>query len=297
MMNPETGTKKNLLDKLFGGLNMNWLTVVLFAVGAAVLTAVFLIVPVFKNTSFERMGVFLEAWIFFAVIIMANCKKPLESALKTFVFFLISQPLIYLIQVPFSPMGWSIFSYYPRWLIATLITFPLAFVGWYITKRNWLSVLILAPVLAFLGTVVYESGLRCVRQFPHLLVTALFCLLQIILYILAFFPDLPKKMVGLLVPIAAAAVLGLTAPKVDVNATDFLPDSPTLSESAEVVMDENPVAEVSIESTGKDSMVRIHAADFGTADFVIRDGKQEYAYTLEVFEDENGHSQLRITER
>lgn len=29
-------------------------------------------------------------------------KKPLESALKTFVFFLISQPLIYLLQVPFS---------------------------------------------------------------------------------------------------------------------------------------------------------------------------------------------------
>lgn len=164
-------------------------------------------------------------------------------------------------------------------------------------NMNWLSVLILAPVLAFLGTVVYESGLRCVRHFPHLLVTALFCLLQIILYILAFFPDLPKKMVGLLVPIAAAAVLGLTAPKVDVNATNFLPDSPTLSESAEVVMDENPVAEVSIESTGKDSMVRIHASNFGTADFVIRDGKQEYAYSLEVFEDENGHSQLRIIER
>lgn len=296
-MNPETGTKKNLLDKLFGGLNMSWLTVVLFAVGAAVLTAVFLLVPVFKNTSFERMGIFLEAWIFFAVIIMANCKKPLESALKTFVFFLISQPLIYLIQVPFSPMGWGIFTYYQRWFIATLITFPLAFVGWYITKRNWLSVLILAPVLAFLGTVVLECGLRCSRHFPQMLVAVLFCLMQIVLYVLAFFPDLPKKLVGFLIPIAAAVVLGLTAPQVDMNATNFLPDSPTLSESAEVVMDENPVAEISIASTGKDSMVQIHASEFGTADFVIRDGKKEYAYTLEVFEDEAGHSQLRITER
>ncbi len=130
-----------------------------------------------------------------------------------------------------------------------------------------------------------------------MLVAILFCLMQIVLYVLAFFPDLPKKLVGFLIPIAAAVVLGLTAPQVDMNATNFLPDSPTLSESAEVVMDENPVAEISIASTGKDSMVQIHASEFGTADFVIRDGKKEYAYTLEVFEDEAGHSQLRITER
>ncbi len=59
-----------------------------FAVGTAVISTVFLIVPIFKNTSFMRMGETLEAWIFFAIIIIANCKKPLESALKTFVFFL-----------------------------------------------------------------------------------------------------------------------------------------------------------------------------------------------------------------
>ena len=70
--------------------------------------------------------------IFFAVIIMSNCKKPLESALKTFAFFLISQPLIYLLQVPFSPMGWGLFSYYPYWFYWTPATFPMAFVGWFI---------------------------------------------------------------------------------------------------------------------------------------------------------------------
>ena len=67
-------TGKNILirftDKLFGGLRMTWPVVILFAVGTALLTSVFLLVPIFKNTSFERMGVFLEAWILFAVIIM-----------------------------------------------------------------------------------------------------------------------------------------------------------------------------------------------------------------------------------
>ena len=61
---------------------MSWRDVILFAVGTAVLTFIFLVVPIFKNTSFERMGVTFEAWIFFAVIIMANCKTPVESALK-----------------------------------------------------------------------------------------------------------------------------------------------------------------------------------------------------------------------
>ncbi|MBQ2433139.1 MAG: hypothetical protein II266_01800, partial [Clostridia bacterium] len=140
---------KNILrrftDKLFGGLNMSWPVVIIFAVATAVVTAVFLIVPVFQNTSFIRMGETMEAWVLFAIIIMSNCKKPLESALKTFVFFLISQPLIYLLQVPFSEMGFGLFMYYKYWAIWTVLTFPMAFVGWFITKRNWLSLLILSP--------------------------------------------------------------------------------------------------------------------------------------------------------
>lgn len=74
----------DLINKMYGGLNMSWRNVIFFAVGTAVLTAIIMIVPVFRGTSFELMGVAFEAWIFFAVIIMTNCKKPLESALKTF---------------------------------------------------------------------------------------------------------------------------------------------------------------------------------------------------------------------
>ena len=108
---------RRFTDKLFGGLNMSWLSVILFAVGAALLTFAVLMIPAFENTSVRRIGETVEVWILFAVIIMSNCKKPLESALKTFVFFLISQPLIYLLQVPFSWMGWGLFQYYKYWFI------------------------------------------------------------------------------------------------------------------------------------------------------------------------------------
>ena len=202
---------KKTLDKLFGGLPMSWPAVLLYAVGAAVLTAVFLVVPVFKETSFYRMGVYLEAWILFAVLIMANCKKPLESAVKVFVFFLVSQPLIYLLQVPFSWQGWNLFSYYGRWFILTLLTFPAAFAGWYINKRSWLSVLILAPVLAFLGSIVYSSMSETISSFPHLLLTAVFCLLQIAAYVFVFFPKSSQKLVGLAVPAATIVALALIA--------------------------------------------------------------------------------------
>lgn len=206
-MNDKNNASGRFLNKLFGGLNMSWPRVILFAVGAAVLTAVFLIVPVFKNSSFERMGVYLEAWVLFAVLIMANCRKPLEAALKTFVFFLVSQPLIYLFQVPFSWLGWGIFSFYKTWLIWTVLTLPGAFVGWFITKRNWLSVLILSPVLAFLGYTLFDCAWTCLTGFPQYLLAALFCLAQIVLYIAAFFPKRAQKLVGALIP--AAVVLAL----------------------------------------------------------------------------------------
>lgn len=179
---------KDLINKLYGGLNMSWKKVILFAVGTAVLTAMIMIVPVIRNTSFGMIGVTFEAWIFFAVIIMANCKNPLESELKTFVFFLISQPLIYLLQVPFSFLGWGILKYYYNWILWTVLTFPMAFAGWFITKKNWLSVLIFAPVFAHLGFFGYGYGIECIQSFPHMLLAALFCLLQIILYMWAFSP-------------------------------------------------------------------------------------------------------------
>ena len=159
------------------------------------------------------MGVYFEAWIFFAVIVMANCKKPLESACKTFVFFLVSQPLIYLFQVPFSWMGWSLFGYYKTWFFLTLLTFPAAFVGWYITRKNWLSVLILAPVLAFLGYVVYESGAVCLRRFPRYLITVLFCLAQVALYVPAFCPKRAQKLVAAAIPAVTLIVLVILAPQ------------------------------------------------------------------------------------
>lgn len=288
--------KKGIIKKLYGGINMSWPVVLIMAVASAAVTAVFLIVPVFKDTSFRRMGEYLEAWIFLAVIIMSNCKKPLESAVKTFVFFLVSQPLIYLFQVPFSWQGWGLFGYYGYWFVLTLLTFPAAYVGWYITRRNWLSVLILAPVLASLGVYAADAAGRLVRNFPSLLVTFALCAGQIVVYIIAFFPEVPQKLAGALVAIAAAVAVQFMEPQVDLFSTMPAPDDLVLSENAEVIMGEGS-AEVTIVSTGEGSMLGIRAKAFGGTDFTIVDGDAEYEYNVEIYEDEGGHSQIRFTRR
>ena len=286
-----------LTEKLFGGIEMTWLKVILLAVGTAIVTAVFLIFPVFRNTSFERMGVHLEAWFLFAIIIMSNCKKPLESAVKTFVFFLVSQPLIYLIQVPFTELGWGIFGYYKYWFIATLLTFPMAFIGWYITRKDWLSLIIILPVLGFLGYTALEAFSFTSMHFPYHLVTALFCVLQILLYLAAFTSDKRQVIIGILVPVVAAAAIFLRSPGIDINGTNFLPDDPVLTEQAVVETDGSGLAEISIASTGESSMIGIRAKEYGTMEFTIKDGDAEYPYTLELYEDEGGHPQIRITPR
>ncbi len=73
-----------------------------------------------------------------------------------------------------------------------------------------------------------------------------------------------------------------------------MPDDPVLTENAVVEMDHNGNVSVAIQNTGEDSMVRIHATGYGSAGFVIRDGENVYRYTVVVYEDDGGHSQIRI---
>lgn len=288
---------RKFTDKLYGGINLTWPRLILYAVGAAVLTAVVLIVPIFKDTSFIRIGETFEAWVFFAVIIIANSKKPLDSALKTFVFFLISQPLIYLLQVPFSWQGWSLFQYYGYWFTLTLLTFPAAFIGWYIKKKNWLSLLILTPVLILLSFSCVGGLIQMIHHFPNMLVMVLFCILQILVYLYTFTEKIWQKIVGAIVPIAVIAVIILLPKDVEFSSTQFLPDNPKLTENAVVTVDDTGITDIKVSGTGDDSMILIQVHNYGTTSFTIKDGDNEYQYDIRIYEDDSGFSQIDISAR
>ena len=282
---------KKFTDKLFGGLKMSWLNVILFAVATAVYTAAMMIFVRPIDLSFRDIGATFECWILFAIIIMTNCKKPLESALKTFVFFLISQPLIYLFQVPFSEMGWRLFGYYRYWFIWTLLTLPMAFVGWYLKKRNWVSVLILSPMILLLASHGVGFIQSAIKNPPYHLLSGIFCFAQIILYAFALFDKKRDKIltlvIGLLCTLAVLISIFLTGGKSENIMVVFLEDDVT--PSAVITLEDEDFGKTETYFNDETKVVRIYTVldkEKSTV-MTVKDGDKIYKYRVSVFYVEN----------
>ena len=196
------------IKKLFGGINLTWPKLMTAAVIAGVFTAVMALIPGLHYTSFHTITVTFEVWILFGVLIIMNSQSNLDAALKCFVFFLISQPLVYLIQVPFSRLGWQLFGYYQFWFIWTLLCFPMGFIGYYMKKDKWWGYFILLPMIALTATsfLTYFSDFQF--SMPRYILIVLFCACAMILYPVAIFRNKKIRAVG--AAIGAAAVVILT---------------------------------------------------------------------------------------
>lgn len=201
----------SIITKIFGGLNITWPRLIIFSVLIGIYTALMaMFVP--DTCSFHDISATLEWWILFAIIIIINSKKPLEAALKTFVFFLVSQPLVYLIQVPFHWMGWGLFQYYPYWFMVTLLTFPGAFVGWYIKKDKWYSGIILAAAMCLLVVTgaMYLGSL--IENPPEHLLTVIFCFGLIPFLVFVILKDKIPRVIALAITVVFACIyIPLTA--------------------------------------------------------------------------------------
>ena len=151
----------------FGELKMTWLRVILLALITAVYTALINQVPFLKDSSFQDIAIYVDWWILFAVFIIVNCEKWWEAALKCFVFFVVSQPLIYLIEVPFYAQRWEIFRYYDYWFKITLLTLPGAVIAFQLKKKNWLSVLVLSLATTYLAYASIDYFRAAMANFPN----------------------------------------------------------------------------------------------------------------------------------
>ena len=195
------------MKKLFGGINLTWKKLIIFAVVTGLYTAIMALLPITRDTSFRDIAVYFEWWILFGIIIICNSKSPLDSALKCFVFFLISQPLIYLIQVPFSNLGWGLFDYYKYWFYWTLACFPMGYIGYYIKKKNWLSVLILSPMIVLLTYLGFNYINMTINNFPYHILSGISCFLIIIVVVHYLFDKKHLKYISLGVAIISLIVL------------------------------------------------------------------------------------------
>ena len=196
------------LKKLFGGINLTWPKLIIMAVAAGVFTAAMAIIPIFQNTSFTTITATFEVWILFGIFIIMNSKSNLDSALKCFVFFLISQPLIYLLQVPFSWQGWGLFGYYKYWFVWTVLCLPMGYIGYWMKKDQWWGYLILLPMIVLTAESYGGYLSDFLFAMPRYLLITLFCACTMILYPLAIFENRKIKTVG--VAVSAAAIVALT---------------------------------------------------------------------------------------
>lgn len=194
------------INDLFFNVNITWKRVIVFSILVAIYTAFTLVTPYINKTSLSNIGVYIESWVLFALIIIMNAKSPVEAALKTFVFFLISQPLIYLLQVPFSYLGWNIFMFYKQWFIITLLTLPGGFIAWYVKKDNILSALILSVATMFICFQGVDFLHSVIFHFPNNLLSCLFCFGLIYLFVFTLLKKKTNRMITLSLTLFALIV-------------------------------------------------------------------------------------------
>lgn len=193
--------------KQSGRINLTWPKLIIMAILAGIITAVIALIPALQDTSFSAITVTFEVWILFGIFIIMNSKSNLDSALKCFVFFLISQPLVYLIQVPFSSLGLGIFGYYRYWFIWTILCFPMGFVGYWMKKGKWWGYLILLPMIALTGYSYFNYFSNFLFSMPRYILISIFCACAMILYPVAIFADKRIKITGAIIGGVAVVII------------------------------------------------------------------------------------------
>ncbi|MCR5134109.1 MAG: hypothetical protein K6B12_00570 [Clostridiales bacterium] len=283
------------MKKLFGEIDMTWKKVILIAVIAGLYTGLMAFLPAAKDTSFADISITFEVWILFGILIIVNSGSPLDAALKCFVFFLISQPLVYLVQVPFNVYGWGIFAYYRNWFLWTLFTFPMGYIGYYMKKDKWWGLLILAPMLAFLAFHYHRFLRDIMTAFPHHLLTILFIVVTMIIYPLYIFKDKKIRLAGLAVSIAlllAATVFAFVQGGSFYNTTLITSGGETagleFDDTYTVRLSDDSFGEVSIvyEENIEDYMVNAAFKKEGDTQLIMTaPGGGEYVYQITVYSD------------
>lgn len=238
------------IKKLFGEINLTWTKVIIFAIIVGAYTGVMAMLPIARDTSFSDLTVSFEVWILFGIFIIMNSKSPVDSCLKCFVFFLISQPIVYLLQ---DVINHSMLfrTYYKYWFMWTIATIPMGFIGYYMKKDKWWGLIILTPMLMLLGMEYATYLSKTIFSFPFHILTTLFCIITLIIYPIAIFKNKKIKIAGVIISmiiIIAMTIMTLLNPPV--YNTDILSnggkDGATFDDTYNVYLTDESYGEVYI---------------------------------------------------
>lgn len=208
------------MKKLFGETKISYKFLIVFAIIIGILVGGLNRIPFLTNTSFQDIAVYLEMWIILAIFIIVNCKEAKEAVIKCFLFFLISQPIIYLTEIIIDVLvNGKVFTdlfilyfrnyYLHGWLIWTILTIPGSFIAYQVKKGNILSSLILSVACTFLSF-TGSSGLlnTILYNFPYHLLNSLICLFMAYYLIFVILKGKKERIISLVLT-TTALVLGI----------------------------------------------------------------------------------------
>ena len=273
----------NILRKLYGGLNMTWPKTIIFAIVAGVYTGIVCLIPALQETSFKDIAVTMEMWVLLALVVVLNCAKPLEAVLKCFAFFVISQPLVYLVQAPFA--GFHLLNYYQNWIIPTLLTIPAAFIAWQIKRDDWISGISLGLGCIVVGGMAASYAMRMVvwHSFPYHILTVLVCLAAIVLLPLCLLSSVRDRLICWAITLVLVVAFGVqeyrAVTKVDTS-NGYEVGSAT---SCDISDDPDGIVD-SLELDTDVEAVLLHATGYGSATMTcaMKDGSTDtYRITVQ----------------
>ena len=196
------------MKKLFGEVNLTWKMVIISSIIIGILVGLLNSIPALYDTTITDIATYFDFWILCGIFIIMNSKSNKDSALKCFIFFLISQPLIYLVEVPFNSLGWGLFRYYKYWFIWTILTIPMGYIGYYIKKDKWYGLLILFPMLLLLGSGLEAAITNFKYSFPKHIINLILVVGSLITYPLVLFNNKKIKYIGLTISIIIILIFG-----------------------------------------------------------------------------------------
>lgn len=283
------------LKKVFGETNISWKFLIIFSCVIGLIVGILNRIPSLNNTSFQDIAIVLDMWIILAIFIIVNCKSWKEAVAKCFIFFLISQPLIYFTEVlidvfinnaDFKNTFLLYFKNYyigAGWLFNTFLTIPGAYIAYQIKKNNILSAIILSVATAYL-TFAGTDGLIKIflGGFPYHLLNTIICLSMAYILIFVILNNKKERIIATLLT-TLGVIIAIINLFVSNNTPIIASEEITFDEGIKiincVVSDEN-IAKVALDEEGKYMNV-YSSKEIGTTEIKLTDDNEnEYVYIV-----------------
>ena len=287
------------LKKLFGEFNMSWVFLIIFAIASGIIPAVLKKIPALNGTSFQDIAINLDMWIILAIFVIVNTKSMVEAATKCFVYFLISQPLIYTVEALIETVFHNgdfmkilklyIENYYigAHWAHYTVLTIPGAIICYQIKKNNILATLILSVAtvyLSFFGTKqIFES---VTRHFPYHFINGLICLIFAFLLVFVILESKKLRIVATVLNIcgiAASLVIGYIVATSDPMQGNEIVDLPNEAKAKSISSENENVAYAEVSEADANDIYIYTGPEIGETVITITDTNgNEYKYDVKL---------------